>query len=212
MRYGTWQLPGAVGANAEAINDTSASAGWVRTPQGPRHAVLWEKDALGNYALTDLGLLPGYIESGVHRINAAERMVGDLTLPNGDARAFVYDAVNGMRELTPLIPGGSGWLLWGGNRINDQGQIVGFGYLNGAPRGFLLTPVTAADTSPPTTNASINGPLGSNAWYTGPVQVTLSPPTRTATATWPPPITPSTAAHSRLTRVRSPSPPMGRTR
>jgi probable HAF family extracellular repeat protein len=50
---------------------------------------------------------------------------------------WAWDPTNGMRDLNVLVAG-SGWNLervWG---VNDAGQIVGTGRLNGQPRGFLL--------------------------------------------------------------------------
>lgn len=42
-------------------------------------------------------------------------------------------------DLNTLIPANSGWLLRSALRINDAGDIVGFGTFNGETRGFLLT-------------------------------------------------------------------------
>jgi probable HAF family extracellular repeat protein len=39
-----------------------------------------------------------------------------------------------------LIDSQSGWVLSGAKDINNSGQIVGFGNLNGEERAFLLTP------------------------------------------------------------------------
>ena len=39
-----------------------------------------------------------------------------------------------------LIPADSGWILTAAWDINDAGQIVGVGTLNGEQRGFVLTP------------------------------------------------------------------------
>ncbi len=48
--------------------------------------------------------------------------------------------VTGMLDLNHLIPANSGWLLQFANAINDQGQIAGYGTLNGQTEAFLLTP------------------------------------------------------------------------
>jgi hypothetical protein len=42
--------------------------------------------------------------------------------------------------LNDLIPPSSGWVLEYAYDVNDFGQIVGAGSLDGQPRGFLLTP------------------------------------------------------------------------
>jgi hypothetical protein len=44
-------------------------------------------------------------------------------------------------DLNSLIDPSSGWLLTTATAINEGGEIVGSGYLNGEPSGFLLTPV-----------------------------------------------------------------------
>jgi len=45
-----------------------------------------------------------------------------------------------MYDLNTLIPANSGWVLIAASHINDAGQIVGVGLLNGNLHGFLLTP------------------------------------------------------------------------
>lgn len=54
-----------------------------------------------------------------------------------------------MRNLNRLIPANSGWQLTVARAINDAGQIVGDGILNGQQRAFLLTPVTSAAITKP---------------------------------------------------------------
>ena len=44
-------------------------------------------------------------------------------------------------DLNNLIDSDSGWFLELANDINDDGEIVGSGYLNGAESAFLLTPI-----------------------------------------------------------------------
>ena len=61
---------------------------------------------------------------------------------------FIWDSVNGMRDLNDLIPSNSGWLLGDPFAINDSGQIVGLGFLNGdEQRAFLLTPIPPESVS-----------------------------------------------------------------
>ncbi len=45
-----------------------------------------------------------------------------------------------MFDLNTVLPPGSGWVLERATGISDAGQIVGVGTLDGATRGFLLTP------------------------------------------------------------------------
>ena len=42
-------------------------------------------------------------------------------------------------DLNTLIDPKSGWVLEVATAINNSGQIVGFGYINGMERGFLLS-------------------------------------------------------------------------
>ena len=52
-----------------------------------------------------------------------------------------------MTDLNTLIPTG-GWVLTAANAINEQGQIVGAGLLNGSPRAFLLNPLDPGKEPP----------------------------------------------------------------
>lgn len=54
--------------------------------------------------------------------------------------AFLYDGGR-MTGLNRRIPANSGWALNVAYGINNRGQIVGVGTLNGVQRAFLLTPV-----------------------------------------------------------------------
>lgn len=45
-----------------------------------------------------------------------------------------------MRDLNKLIPANSGWEINTARGINNRGQIVGEGKLNGQQRAYLLTP------------------------------------------------------------------------
>jgi probable HAF family extracellular repeat protein len=59
-------------------------------------------------------------------------------------RAFVWQNVDGtqaMVNLNDLIPTGTDWTLKAATAINNQGQIVGYGNLNGVEQAFLLTPI-----------------------------------------------------------------------
>ena len=116
-----------------------------------RHAFFWDETG----GIQDLGTL-GYRPSGSkdnstgHDVNMFQQVVGVSNAaspsdPNGagGSVAFIWDSTNGMLDLNNLIPDGSGWVLGTAFAINDSGQIVGYGYLEGEEgwRAFLLTPL-----------------------------------------------------------------------
>jgi hypothetical protein len=51
-----------------------------------------------------------------------------------------------MQDLNNLLVPNSGWTLASANKINDRGQIVGYGFspLPDGPHAFLLTPAKQA--------------------------------------------------------------------
>jgi hypothetical protein len=51
-----------------------------------------------------------------------------------------------MKDLNTLIPRNSGWELTSAKSINDAGQIVGNGVINGQNHAFLATPITLVPT------------------------------------------------------------------
>jgi len=92
--------------------------------------------------MTDRGVLNDvYSEGGA--INTFGMVVGRASIKNNTGY-LVYHAViysNGKAiDLNRLVPAGSGWILEQATRINDTGQIVGFGKIHGQNHGFLLTP------------------------------------------------------------------------
>src|SRR5207244_8476008 len=94
-------------------------------------------------ALTDLGTLAGG-SSFAYGINESGAIVGYSWSDSADnARAFVYR--DGMLlDLNALIPAGAGWELLEAYGINDAGEIVGSGLLNGVASAFLLKPESPA--------------------------------------------------------------------
>jgi probable HAF family extracellular repeat protein len=57
----------------------------------------------------------------------------------------LYDGGN-MIDLNALLPAGSGWRLDTASGINDLGQIVGNGNINGYEHAFLMTPTPEPTT------------------------------------------------------------------
>ena len=66
--------------------------------------------------------------------------------PDGVVRAVVWDQTRGFEDLTSLISSNPGWVLEAATAVNDRGAIIGYGYLNGDVRGYLLNPVPEPST------------------------------------------------------------------
>ena len=139
-------LPGGEIAQARAINENGQIVGYSTTgPEqqfsGPgMHAFLWEEGVF-----TDLGTLPGADTSLAYDMNESGKAVGYAMTPGtgGDPNGRFVAVVwldGAIVDLNDVIPAGSGWDLTAAWGINDAGQIVGSGLLNGVQRGFVLSP------------------------------------------------------------------------
>lgn len=126
------------GTNSAAmdINDNSQIVGSAKTANNVNHAFLFS-----NGAMIDLGasLLPGW-GSAASRINNIGQVLINANSPNFMSFAnYLYENGN-MYDINTLLPSNSGWSLQGAYDINDYGQIVGIGTLNGQGHAFLMTP------------------------------------------------------------------------
>jgi probable HAF family extracellular repeat protein len=138
---------GGPSSGAGAINDSEHVVG-ASDPDltSPQVAFLWTRSA----GMRSLGFPPGKSWSDANAINNNDQVVGvaqtfdpDLGYLQ-DLVATVWDSAHGMRDLNTLIPTGTGWVLQEAKGINDNGEIVGTGTLNGVQRGFLLRPLSTA--------------------------------------------------------------------
>lgn len=118
-------------SRAAAINEVGEVTGQYTAFDGDQsRAFLWlPQPAYGlgaGFHVLDFQSF-GYPYGG---INNAGQVVGNQALwQNGAAT-----------PLNDLLPADSGWSLTHATDINDHGDIVGVGYLNGQQRGFLLSP------------------------------------------------------------------------
>ena len=132
-------------SGAHAINASGQIVGYTDMSRDETlHAFLWQDGVM-----SDLGTLGGASTYALD-INASGQVVGGATTyPFGDepGRAFLWqDGV--MTDLNVVLPPGSGWVLNDATGINDSGQIVGWGRLNGQLRAFLLTPLVTPTPDP----------------------------------------------------------------
>jgi uncharacterized membrane protein len=125
-------------AQANAVSDCLTGTGWAKLkgaylgdPTAPAHAFV-----TSGTKLKDIGTLGGTYAQG-NAVNNARVVVG-YSNKTGDAGigAFVWTASKGMVDLNSFLPPGSPWTLQVASGINDSGEIVGYGTLNGEFHAF----------------------------------------------------------------------------
>jgi probable HAF family extracellular repeat protein len=137
-------------SSAADVSNSGLILGASSNSQGFR-SFLWD----GRSPLRDLGSLPYYPPTqqiqGI-AVNSRGQVVGLANRGTGffpSARrqvAFLWDARHGFRELSSLLTSNSGWsLIEQVADINDRGQIVGYGVLDGRGASYLMTPLAAAE-------------------------------------------------------------------
>ena len=132
----TWhRLAGRRSLLAVVVLGLTACESPTRTPERPstlgRATTIAAQDrcpALGDMLITDLGTLPGGLESQATGINDRGHVVGRSGTAGGLPQAFLWTAVDGFRE----ISSGSGGSF--AFDINNRGQVVG--YLSGPEDSF----------------------------------------------------------------------------
>ena len=154
LRAFTWSsgatpviLPSLGGFTSEGngINEQGDVVGdSMRALSADEQAVWWTASG----QLVELGTFGGPTSSA-RDINNRGQIVGYALNGSLEPRAFLSESGGPMVDLNTLLPPDSGWVLLSANAINDAGQIVGEGTLNGEPRAFLLTPPVTSDTTPP---------------------------------------------------------------
>jgi probable HAF family extracellular repeat protein len=124
---------------ATSINDRGAVVGASQFTDGTIHPFLWTR-ATG---MQDLGLPAGDFVSLApccNTINNWGQVVGfSFPGPLGSSRAILWQNKVPI-DLNTLIPKDSPWYLLDAESINDAGQIVGYGTINGNVHAFIATP------------------------------------------------------------------------
>jgi len=133
---------GTLGGNysySMVVNDRGQVAGSAETSKrGEIHPFLWDQ----TNGMVDLGTVGSDI-FWINGINNEGQMVGIIILPEypDGGESFLYDDETGFVDLMTLLPEKSGWSRLGADDINDYGQIVGTGTINGESHAFLMTPI-----------------------------------------------------------------------
>jgi|GEM_PF-3135798 len=129
--------------DASDINDQGKVVGTYGTAGSGTHGFIYNLNTKTTQIIPEVGEYYNIAASG---INSKNDVVGGYY--DGTARAILYS--NGaIQTLNNLIPANSGWFLEFAYDINDIGQIIGNGTLNGERSGFLLTPINSPTTSVP---------------------------------------------------------------
>jgi probable HAF family extracellular repeat protein len=118
-----------------SINNKSQIVGTATASNGNYQAFLYE-----NGLNSDLGTLDGGNYSIALEINDLGQAVGKSKTATGQDHAFLWDKIAGMVDLNTLTNSIDDWTLSAATDINEKGQIVGYGLLNGESHGFLLNP------------------------------------------------------------------------
>lgn len=132
-----------------ALSNLDQVVGQADLPDDPathrwrKHAFLWEHGRMH-----DLGVLPSGNYSRPSAINDSGQIVGFSNAANRqlDIRPVLWQQGQ-LEDLTRCVPAGTHWTsLDGAASINDYGQIVGDGGIEGDHRmhGYLLTPTGTA--------------------------------------------------------------------
>jgi probable HAF family extracellular repeat protein len=120
-----------------AINQSGQIVGGGIPASNTYQAAFWTNRSSGGLPLAT----PGSPQSFALGINASGQIVGWA----GDST--VYHAVLWTNSTAPaldlntVVPANSGWTLLWANAINDSGEIVGVGSINGHERAFALRPL-----------------------------------------------------------------------
>jgi probable HAF family extracellular repeat protein len=143
---------------ALAVNNRGEVVGQSMLPTFFPHAFVWR-----GASLIDLSPLPGDVASGGGGINNLGQIVGWSAGDQGQSACIWLDGQP--IDLNTRISDPN-WQLAVANGINDEGQIAGFGLLNGQFHGFLLTPTSEASQSATLAPSRAHLPKNVREWLT----------------------------------------------
>jgi probable HAF family extracellular repeat protein len=124
------------GSRAVAINNSQLVAGYS-WGGGEYRSFLRACDTV-----IDLGAIEGFSKTYAWDINDAGQVVGNSSYEIGaPSHAFVFTGGT-LYDLNDLLAPGHGWeYVAAAFAVNNTGQIVGYGRIDGEFRAFLMTPV-----------------------------------------------------------------------
>ena len=134
---------------ANAINAANTIVGTTGNSSSGDYAFAFLYDGV---TVNNLGTLGG-LRSGANDINDFDVVVGYSETAAGN-HAYVWDQTSGMQDLNDLVLA-SNWVLSSAAAINNSGDIVGTGLLNGQAHGFLLTTGTPPPPPPVVNHAPV---------------------------------------------------------
>lgn len=123
-------------SEAWLINDEGVIAGHSWGGGEYRSFLYWQG------AVVDLGVLDGFAKTYAWGLSPKGQVVGSVANNTGIplSHAFIFSGGT-LQDLNDLLEAGHGWdHLTLANDINIDGQIVGYGKINGLYRAFLATP------------------------------------------------------------------------
>ena len=166
-------LPTPAGGRAVDINDNNRITGTTGS-NSRTIPVTYSQAFLYAYDTDNLVILPvleGGLRSSASDVNELNQVVGSSESAAGN-RAVLWDESGAITDLNHLISAG-GWVLTSATAINNYGDIIGSGMLNGVAHGFLLTNGTIPEP-PPTQNLAPVAAAGADV-YSGkaPLAVTF---------------------------------------
>lgn len=118
---------------AAAITPRGLVVGHAHDAAGTTRAVRWYRGQP-----LDLNMRGAYTNEGL-ALNEHSTVVGRLTDPTGERRAFRRTPEDGLVRLEDLLDDRDGWQLQEAVAVNAPGSIVGTGRYRGEPEGFSLT-------------------------------------------------------------------------